>query len=1046
MDRMSSRNPQGLDESYESSSPKASLSELSSSRRESIQATASSPKGHLRAGSTANSITGIGKTLDNGQTSFAGPSQNAISTLLQSPIVRSGLFSASSNSASGFKAPTARDIPPVTLTNIPHVDSKAFQPYLAQIGSLYDAFRRAKEEGEGDSQLFRRDRRDNQEKDIEDILASRSLIPGRSPAGSINSVGSSEELQRRKQLSSRRRSPAVTPLSTIPSVYFDEDFHLENPRTFDIVSERSEVVRDPNREADTTGSGRKALATNAILQEKLSWYMDTVEIHLISSISMASKSFFSALGSLRELRAEAANSVERIQNLRNSLAKLDMEMAVGGMKVVSLKQRRHSVRQLGETVSQLQAVVESVTESEEMVENGEVGRALDKLDDVEKLVAGRQSGRGGEHIDNTSSLRDLRGIRALDGAIDDLAQLRLRIGKAYEVQFLQTLLDDVRHHVSSVPPDTTLRRWAAAFRRSRSRERQPSTFPAYMNMESDFRSGLQAELRGLARAQYTMPAAAAFKSSMLREIKNILRRNLPSSSDDDSESVTSASTHGGRQLSSQEKSSVLARNLRDLDAEDAQAMLTKIYTGVSESLRRLNVQVKILLDITSGLSKPPESGTRSLANSPNALTREAAFSPRSPIKQLPAITLQEDIQQVLDMSSLLGDAVDIVQGQITKVIKVRSEQTSHLPLGAFLRFFTLNRLFADECEAISGRSGASLKTTVDSQIKEFLSQFGKLQRHTVIEVMDADKWDAKDFGEPEVSVLTRILEGGTRDAPAWHQTSMIWLNQEERAVNGVNGAAPNGDPSLSTKAKVRSAVVDEQKFILPKSAATILRAVESFQHLMTGIPSMGQEIASSLLECLKLFNSRLSQLILGAGATRSAGLKNITTKHLAIASQALSFIVALIPYIREFFRRSMSSAGSNAMTEFDKVKILYRDHQNAIHEKLIEIMSSRASVHANAMKKIDWEEASRSTTPAISPYVETLAKETGTLQKVLSKHLPEGTVANIMRPVFASYKDHWSEAYKEVSLRSTAARERYNNLLLPNKPSLLTFAQNAGRR
>lgn len=1023
---MSSPNRQDFDTTFASPSPNAaSVSQFPFAQRESVKTVAPSNRGQLRRESTASSIASIGGVLDSsraGRNSVAGSGQNAISTLLQPPIIQTGLPPHSSAVGGGFKPPTSRDIPPVTLTNIAHVDSKAFQPYLAQVGSLYDAFRKAKEEVEGDSQLFRRDRKDSKDKELEDIIGSRSLRPGHSRAGSNSSVGSPPKELHLKRKMGPRRSHTVAPLSTIPSVYFDEDFRLENPRSFDVVSERSEIVRDPNRSADATGSGRKALATNAILQEKLSWYMDTVEIHLISSISTASTSFFSALGSLRELHAEAADSVDQIQTLRKDLAKLDKEMAMGGLKVVNLKRRRQNVRQLGDAVSQLRAIVDSVTECEEMVESGRVEKALDQLDDVEKLIAGRQMVRT-ERLNHIHPLHDLRGIRALDGAFDDLAQLRFRIGKAYEARFLESLLDDVRHHVSSVPPDVTLRRWATAFSRSRSRDRQPSVFPTYMNVDGGLRSGLQMELKGLARAQHTMPAAAAFKASILREMKNIIRRHLPSSSDDDDESVMSASTHGGRQRSSQEKSSVLARNLRDLEAEDAQAMLTRIYTGVSESLRRLSIQVKILLDITSHLSKPPQPGTRSLANSPNPQTQEGAFPSQSPNLRLPLITLQEDMQQVLDMSSLLGEAVDIVQGQITKVIKVRSEQTSHLPLEEFLRFFTLNRLFADECEAISGRSGASLKSTVDSQIKEFVSQFGHIRRHTVIEVMDADKWDAKDFGESEASLLTRVLEGGTRDAPAWYQTSTIWLN-EERAIDGVNGAVTNGQILSSTKDKIRSAVVDEQKFLLPESAAAMLRAVESLQHLMTGIPSMGQEIAGILLECLKLFNSRTSQLILGAGATRSAGLKNITTKHLALASQALSFTVALIPYVREFFRRYMSSTGSNLMGEFDKVKRLYQDHQNAIHEKLIEIMSSRASLHANAMKKIDWEEASHSKTPAISPYVETLIKETGTLQKVLSKHLPESTIAMIMKPVLASYNDQFSQAYSDVPLKSVAAKER----------------------
>src|ERR1700753_1556346 len=68
----------------------------------------------------------------------------AISSLLQPPIVRTGLLphSATSTSAS-HRPPSTRDIPPVTLTNIPHVESSVFKPYLSQVGSLFDVRSRA---------------------------------------------------------------------------------------------------------------------------------------------------------------------------------------------------------------------------------------------------------------------------------------------------------------------------------------------------------------------------------------------------------------------------------------------------------------------------------------------------------------------------------------------------------------------------------------------------------------------------------------------------------------------------------------------------------------------------------------------------------------------------------------------------------------------------------------------------------------------------------------------------------------------------------------
>ncbi|OQD74424.1 hypothetical protein PENDEC_c011G03037 [Penicillium decumbens] len=979
----------------------------------------------LRRGSTASSIVSIGGALDTSHHhgSIAESGQNAISTLLQPPIVRTGLTPHTAASATGYKTPSTRDIPPVTLTNITHVDPKVFQPYLSQVGGLYDVFQQSKENAGEESQQAqgaKSPKPDDRESLMPWSHERRSSFMSTSsarPSSPYDTRG------RRSSAGSRGRGPAVTPLSTIPPVYFDEDFHLENPRTFDVVSEKSEVVRPPRppTKDDTHSNGgapepvhtaRKALATNAVLQEKLSWYMDTVEIHLISSISTASKSFFTALGSLRELHAEAADSVNRIQALRRDLQKIDKEMALGGLKIVNLRRRRENVRMLAAAVAQLRDVVESVSRCEELVEQGDIEIAADELDEVDKLMAGEKvSDRPVEEAEKDLPRRaiDIRGLKALEGASDDLAILRQRIGMGYESRFLNDLLGDLRQHVQNVSSNVTLQRWGASFQRQRGGQRPASMVsPAYMNFDNELRSRLQTQLNGLARARYTTPAATSFKMAVLREMKGLIRKHLPSSSDDDNESMISVSTHNDRQRTQQEKSSTLARNLRALDPQDAYSMLVAVYTGISECLRRLSVQVKILLDVASGLGSSPPAGVKS----PRSPYPESADDGSSA-----SALAQDEILQVLDMSSLLGQAVDIAQSQITKILKVRSEQTSRLSKEEFLKYFTLNRLFADECEAISGRGGTALKTIVSNQIKEFIPRFGEGQRHRIVKAMDADRWDARDFGDPEVAILTRILDASTRDIEAWVEVSKIWVadNNNEKARIPDSSSGGNG----SGKEKVRTAVIDEQKYILPDSAVEIMRSIEEFEFLMANIPSMIQDIAPQLLEILKLFNSRSSQLILGAGATRSAGLKNITTKHLALSSQALSFVIAMVPYVREFVRRH--GQGNQVMAEFDKVKRLCQEHQTGIHEKLVDIMSSRSSVHVNAMKKIDWD---TDDTSGVHSYMETLAKETGTLHRVLSKHLPDMTVEMIMGPVFNSYRDQWMKAFAEAQVETGAGKKR----------------------
>ncbi|RDW88213.1 hypothetical protein BP6252_00245 [Coleophoma cylindrospora] len=982
-----------------------------------------------RRGSTASSIHSVGGALDT-SSSWHGLSesgQNAISTLLQAPIVRTGLLPHTSAPASStHKPPTARDIPPVVLTNIQHVEPKEFQSYLTQVAPLYDALQRAKEnEEDGGTQLLRKASAVDDFADLLEETRSSSRRPNVSRKASLASLASSIESPMPRRRSSgglgRRSIHAPSPLSTIPNVYFEDEFHLENPRTFDVVSERSEVVRPAPGTADdrrASAIGRKALATNAILQEKLSWYMDTIEVHLISSISSASTSFFAALGSLRELHTEAADSVGKIKALRKELETLDDEMAVGGLNIVNKRRRRENLKKLSDAVLQLKMVVEAIANCEALVDSGDVEKALDTIDDLEKLISGEELTSQPER---GLQLIDLRGATALEGVTGDMDILRLRIGKAYESRFLDTLLGDLKRHVESVSTTEIFQRWSNASQRSRGgHNREPSAHPTYLSMSDGFRAELTSSLNGLHRARYTTPATAVYRESVLREIRYIIKRPMPASNDDDNDSMMSASTvGGGKHLTQQEKSTILARNLRNLEAEDAEELLTKIYIGVGETLRRLGTQVKMLLDVTSTLGDPME-GLKSPPRSPNFTMLEARKVTTRP--RASSRAMQEEIHQALDMSNLLGQAVDIAQERIVKILRVRSEQSTHLAVDKFLRYFTLNLLFANECEAVSGRGGTALKNVVNNHIKEYVQHLSESERQKLAEGMGDDPWNAKDFNDVDKEQLDRILSASTRDAEVWSAGSKIWIQPAAQVETPTNGTA-QANGSVPGKEKTRSATIESESFILPVSAILCMHGLSQFLHLNAGIPSMTLELGTSMVSYLTLFNSRCTQLILGAGATRSAGLKNITTKHLALAAQALAFISALIPHLREFIRRhaGMGTSVSTLMGEFDKVRRAFQEHQQSIYDKLVDIMSGRATTHMKAMKLIDWE-ASSATGP--NQYMETLTKETITLHKVLSKHLPEHVVQMIMEPVFKSYKEQLSKAFGDVVLASEEAKER----------------------
>jgi vacuolar protein sorting-associated protein 54 len=170
----------------------------------------------------------------------------------------------------------------------------------------------------------------------------------------------------------------------------------------------------------------------------------------------------------------------------------------------------------------------------------------------------------------------------------------------------------------------------------------------------------------------------------------------------------------------------------------------------------------------------------------------------------------------------------------------------------------------------------------------------------------------------------------------------------------------------------------------------MLLLLTDYLRVIVNLSLLTTDTMSRVVEFLKAFNSQTCQAVLGAGAMRSAGLKNITAKHLALASQSLSVVIALIPYVRETFRRHLSSKQAVMLVEFDKLKRDYQEHQNEIHAKLIAIMGDRLSAHIKSLNAIRWDDPAPK--PGTNEYMELLVKETVTLHKVLSRYLASAVV------------------------------------------------------
>ena len=74
--------------------------------------------------------------------------------------------------------------------------------------------------------------------------------------------------------------------------------------------------------------------------------------------------------------------------------------------------------------------------------------------------------------------------------------------------------------------------------------------------------------------------------------------------------------------------------------------------------------------------------------------------------------------------------------------------------------------------------------------------------------------------------------------------------------------------------------IEDRTYFAVSGTVEVLVILGDYLKIVINLEMLTTETMSRVIELLKAFNSRTCQVVLGAGAMRSAGLKNITARHL----------------------------------------------------------------------------------------------------------------------------------------------------------------------
>jgi vacuolar protein sorting-associated protein 54 len=238
----------------------------------------------------------------------------------------------------------------------------------------------------------------------------------------------SKPLSDDKSILSPKQKSKLPDLNAVPALYMQPDFDLTLPRIFDAVTQIS-------AEDDTQKLSIGDLATDQMLQERLSHYLDVVEQHLASEIAHRSASFFSALSNLQSLNAQSAMALQRAASLKKELAEVDERTAKKGLAVTRAGLRRRRMQDVAKAIERLKEIWRALDQAEELTQHGEWEGALAIVEELSAAYT------------QDASVR-LSKLHALDQIPDKLSHLRKQIGKSLQGELIGVLVHELEEQLS----------------------------------------------------------------------------------------------------------------------------------------------------------------------------------------------------------------------------------------------------------------------------------------------------------------------------------------------------------------------------------------------------------------------------------------------------------------------------------------------------------------------------------------------------------------------------------------------------------------------
>ncbi|XP_072318699.1 vacuolar protein sorting-associated protein 54 [Eucyclogobius newberryi] len=744
-------------------------------------------------------------------------------------------------------------------------------------------------------------------------------------------------------------------LEQVPKIFMKPEFALEDPATFNAVLPWSHFN-------SAGGKSSRDMASSKLLQEKLSHYLDVVEVSIARQISLRSDAFFHAMSSQHDLQDRLQDTQRAVSFLRQRTAAIDRVMCQGPLRALCSALTRNNCVKVHNKLKLMAAVHQTQPTVQLLLSTSEFVGALELIATTKEVLQ-----------------QELQGIHSFRHLGSQLCELEKLIDKMMVEDFSIYARSDLNRSLRDEPQILEKERLESlVFGLLRQRkldfldiynEEMISAAKALVNqcvadcvlqiedLDTEVVTKLADQMRVMTFPQWFDLLANVFEcfllflqriESTLSVIRKVVLEALDSHQKKQALEATAAD------------SSDVSQNALPMQGVAELAYLTHEGLFISDALNEAKHKEQSSAQERESRQQHDTAQTAGGANN------------ICPENMMPS---ELELNRVLNnLQEVLFSASDVGHDRCVKLLTARAKDGSleRLSSAEFVCLSHAVEQFVRDTEELSGRRSVSLRGALQSQANRFVHRFHEERKNKLGLLLDNERWKQAEVPVEFQDLVNSIADGR--------------ISLPERKLSGPNDRKPT-----------EFLLVNGQKYAVVGTVLLLIRMFLEYCQCVNDIPSISTDMLTRLSDLLKHFNSRSCQLVLGAGALQVVGLKTITTKNLALASRCLQLVVHYIPLIRAHFETKLQPKQFSVLRHFDHITKDYNDHIAEISAKLVAIMDG---LFEKVLSKYEVK------APMPSACFRNVCKQMAKMHEALYDLLPEEQTQMLFQRINGGFKMH----------------------------------------